>query len=453
MLKPATITSLFAVASLSLSSPAFADGMLQVELGHAIDQSRSIVAARLDLRAAVEDLPTAYQTMHATTSLDLSGVSTSASTNDSDFSEYDTSSVSVMLKKPLYDGGIADAEVVIKQLAVDEASLRLDLAEQNSLLNALEAYIGLVIARDSVALQEANLNRLEEYLRATNLKLDIGESTPTELAATKAQLARANASLIMARTDLANAEETYRVHIGAPPAGITMPVVEQPLPASPGEAGDMAVKGNISHRLSYIDERSKRGALDVLVANIRPKVDLSLVGKTAESSLSTRTSDELSASVTLSMPLFPNATVRARARSRVAGHRAAVQSYIDSERNTRLSAENAWRQLQATRQVIVANEAEIEAARLVRDGTDAEVEFGLKTVLDQLDAEQDLVNAEVSLLRARRDEILAAYNLMAAVGSLSAANLGIATDALAPSDAAIDYPVALTPLPVLDYTE
>ena len=140
------------------------------------------------------------------------------SANEQDFTSSDGSNLALTVKKPIYDGGLADAETVAALLVVERARIGLAQAEQSVLQEALSAYVNLVAARDRVILEKANVNGLEEYLKATQVRLNVGEATPTDLAATRARLARAQASLITAESDLATAEETYRSLIGVPPS-------------------------------------------------------------------------------------------------------------------------------------------------------------------------------------------------------------------------------------------
>ena len=420
-------------------------------LRRALMDSEAVAAARQSLRAAVEELPVAYSSKTLTTELNVSGTSADTTTNTAERSD-DTGTVSLSLKKPLYDGGIATAQRSINELAVDEARTRLRISEESALLDAVNAYVGLVVARDRVGLEQANARRLDEYLRATTLRVELGDATPTDLAATQARQARARASLISAETDLANAEETYRAQMGEPFPEIALPLPPADTPASAGAAGDLALEGNHAHRLAYTAERSARRALDLLVANVRPKVDLNLTGRSTDSSNDTRDTEEVAAGVTLSMPIAPNSAVRARSRSTVASHRAAALRLRDSERDTRLAAESAFRNYRAASGVIEAYGAELDAAVLHRDGINAEVEFGLKTVLDLLDADQDVVSAQVNLLEANRARIVAAYALLASVGGLSASSLGLDVDTAGGGEP-IDAPIVLRPLPVLKYGE
>ncbi len=83
-----------------------------------------------------------------------------------------------------------------------------------------------------------------------------------------------------------------------------------------------------------------------------------------------------------------------------------VLKLADMEQVNGLNAENTYRQFLSKDSLIKANQSEYDAAIIFRDGVRKEVEFGLKTLLDLLDAEQDVVNAELNLISSRGDYVL-----------------------------------------------
>lgn len=438
--------------SLLVSLPTAAD-VVQVELTKALDQSDAIKAARLDVRRALERIGVAGSSMDLTSNLSVTGSAVQSSTDDQDFTKADNAKVTLSVKQPLYDGGLANAETSAAMLNVTRARIGLAQAEQNVLRDALLAYINLVVARDRLALEEANVSRLEEYLKATQIRLEVGEATPTDLAATKARLARAQASHIAAEAELVTARESYESLMGTPPPQMALPELPMIMPATVAQAGDLAITHGLSHRLVMLDQEQALSDLDILTARVRPKLEIEVKGSSMETAVDLRDSDEVSASLTFSMPLFPNNAVRASSRAAVASHRSAIFAERDSLRVTRLNAENAQRRLMAQDSVIKAHEAELSSARLFRDGTRSEADFGLKTVLDVLDAEQDVVSAEVSLLLARRDRINAGVDVLAFIGMLNTEAFGIAGSALADDTSEIVSPIRLRPLPTLVYPE
>ena len=91
-----------------------------------------------------------------------------------------------------------------------------------------------------------------------------------------------------------------------------------------------------------------------------------------------------------------------------------------------ISATNtAWRALETARAQIASFESQVNAARIALEGVQQEAAVGSRTVLDILDAEQELLDARVSLVRAQRDEVVASYQVVSAIGRLTAMDLGL----------------------------
>ena len=423
-----------------------------MELEKSITKSEKINAARQGYLSARENLVIAKNGQEWSANLSAGHKYSETSTNGAEYRESNNRDVSVTIKRNLFDGGLASAEETVASLQLDLATAQVRLAEQDTLSSAIEAYTGVVTATDQLRISQSNVARLEEHLKAAEIQVEVGESTPTQLAGTKARLARANAGLIQAETALANAKAQYESVIGSLPLGLKMPPIASNLPSSALSAGDMALQSSASHRVAFLNERITRKNMDVLVAQVKPNVDFSLVGKTVDNTLSTRDSEEVSAAINFSMPLFPTASVRAKSRGVVADHRQSLFNLQDNQRSTRLAAENAYRNYAASAAVITAYEAELDAAIAVRDGTEQEVQYGEKTILDQLDAEQDVVSAQLNLLVARRDLVNVSYQLKAAIGALYVDNLGLMGAGALVDEPQIESPL-VGPYPRLIYPE
>jgi outer membrane protein len=85
----------------------------------------------------------------------------------------------------------------------------------------------------------------------------------------------------------------------------------------------------------------------------------------------------------------------------------------------------SWSSLDVARASIRARRQQITAAQVAFDGVKEEATLGARTTLDVLDAEQELVSARAELVSAKRDEYVAAYTLLAAVGKLTVMHLGL----------------------------
>jgi outer membrane protein len=437
-------------AVMLIASPAAAD-VFEAELTKAMTQSDQIKAAREGYLSSREDVTIANKSKDWSASLSASHKYSETSTSGASFVTGNNRDLSVTVKRSLYDGGLSSTQNNVALLNLEIADTRIRSAEDLVLMTAIEAYTNLVTARDSLRISRSNVTRLKEHLRAATIQLQVGESTMTELAGTKARLARAEASLIQSQTALANAEATYTSLIGTPPSSLTMPDVANGLPLDMGAAGDQALDYKASHRIAYLQERVARKSMDVLLAQIRPNLDLSVVGSTTDNTIAAFDKEIASATITFSVPLYPSSSVRAKSRGSVADHRQALYNLMENKRQTLLQAENAFRSYASNRAVISAYEAELDAAEAVQKGTMQEVQYGEKTILDQLDAEQDVVAAQLNLLVARRDLVNASYRLKSAIGQLTAEGMNL--EGLGK----VENEVIETPLkgiiPKLDYPE
>ena len=422
------------------------------ELENALHASDKIASAHQSYFSAREDVSIATSGTEWTSNLVLDAKRANKRINGNDMFRDDARNVTLNVKKKLYDGGVGSAQYTVAMITLDLKMEQIRMTEQNVLLEAIRAYTGLAEARDRVAINRANLRRLDEYLKAAQLQLDLGEITPTDYAGSRARHARANASLIQAEATLSSQEASYISIIGAIPSNLTLPEISFALPMTAAAAGDQALLTHPTYQISSLRERIARKTMDVLIAGVRPNLDLTLSSKSIDSRTDAMDSVNHSATVIFSMPLLPSASVYSKSRGAVADHREALFSYKDSMKATRLTAENAFRAYQSAEAVIDAYEAEIDAAVIFRDGTTQEVQYGEKTILDQLDAEQDVVTAELNLLIAKHDRLDAIFSLMSAMGVLTSDTLGL-NGMAAPADAApIDSPI-VTLFPIIDYPE
>ena len=75
----------------------------------------------------------------------------------------------------------------------------------------------------------------------------------------------------------------------------------------------------------------------------------------------------------------------------------------------------------------------MRAQEVAFEGVEQEAQVGSRTVLDVLDAEQELLDSRVNLVRARRDLIVSGYALLSAIGRLTAQDLGLPVDLYDPT--------------------
>src|SRR5690606_38596932 len=138
-------------------------------------------------------------------------------------------------------------------------------------------------------------------------------------------------------------------------------------------------------------------------------------------------SESESAEVTgrLTVPIYQGGEVSARVRQAKHTHVSRLQEVEQFRTEALADVVASWARLEASRAQLISDRAQVEANRTALVGVREEERVGQRTLLDVLNAEQELLNAEVNLVTTRRDLAVSAYTLLAAIGRLSAEHLGL----------------------------
>jgi TolC family type I secretion outer membrane protein len=335
-------------------------------------------------------------------------------------------SVQVEVVQPLYRGGRNPAALAEAENFVLSERAALLSVEQDVLQQAGTAYMNVV--RDQ-AVVELNLNNeevLRRQLQATRDRFQVGEVTRTDVSQAEARLSRAIADRRAAEGDLETSRADYEQIVGVPPGVLVQPDPLPGLPASRREAIERSQVDNPAVIQAIFAHIAASKSVGVVEGEMLPSA--SLVGQVRQSYESTvSNSDTFNAQATaqVTIPLYQSGSVRSRVRQ---AKQVASQRMIQVEEARRAAIEAAtagWEQLAATRNRIRALQAEVEAQQIAVDGVQQEALVGTRTVLDVLNAEQELLNARVNLIRAQRDEMVASLSLASAVGLLAAEPLNL----------------------------
>jgi outer membrane protein len=330
----------------------------------------------------------------------------------------------------LYNGqGTASRTRQAEQL-VSAARETLRLTEQTVLLNGSTAYMNLIRDAAILQLQRSNVEVLQEQLRQTRDRFNVGEVTRTDVAQSESRLAAARASLLSAESNYTTSKANYRQVIGVEPGTLA--------PASPVDRlSPQSLKSAI------VEARARHPSVTTAMFNVDAAVfqvkiaesslypTLNLVGSAQKNFGSTTTItglESFAASVTgqLTVPLYQGgteyATIR-QAKETLSQRRTDLDTARDQSQQTLVQS---WGQLEAAKAQIQATTTQVNAAEIALNGVREEARVGQRTTLDVLNAQQELVNARVSLVTAQRDRVVASYSLLAASGRLSPSVLGLA---------------------------
>jgi TolC family type I secretion outer membrane protein len=344
-------------------------------------------------------------------------------------------SYSVSVVEPLYRGGRTVAETESAENLVDAGRAQLTVVEQTVMLDAVTAYMDVLQIQSELELNRNNERVVRRQLEAAQDRFEVGEVTRTDVAQAEARLAQAAADRVTAEGNLISARAIYRQVISDLPGELAWPEFPSGVPGSEQDALTIANDANPSIAAADSAERAARSDVDVAFSTLLPQV--SVRGSYSEQfDQSSFTEETTTASLTanVTVPFYQSGAEHSQVRQ---AKQVAAQRRLDIDRARRDVLEEvtrAWESLVTAQAQITAFESQVRAAEIALDGVEQEALVGLRTTLDVLDAEQELFGASVNLVRAQRDEIVAAYWVKSTIGELTAQRLGLPVDLYDVSD-------------------
>lgn len=333
------------------------------------------------------------------------------------------------VEQNVYNGGQTVAETEQREYEVLAQRAELTDVEQDVLLGAATAFMDVVRDQAVVDLQKSNERVLLRQLEATKDRFSVGEVTRTDVSQAEARLARAKADRIQAEGDLENSRTVFERVVGMPPSDLKSPPLKYELPGTLEEAISTASKKNPNVIAAHFTERAAKKNIRRVEGELLPEVSLSgSLSKSEDQSSAGSTNESSQILATLRIPLYQQGAVSSRVRA--AKQQAAQRrlEHDDQQREAIEASRTAWEDLQTARARIEAFKIEIKSSDIALEGVRQEANVGSRTVLDVLDAEQELLDAQVNLVRAERDEFVAATQLAAAIGKLTAKEYKLAVD-------------------------
>ena len=415
------------VVSLSGPAPAVAAESLGDALAETYLNNPTLRAARARLRATNERVPQELSNWRPQVSLESSIGRQSVEDEDQFNSTSDTTtpkSATLRVQQPLYRGGRTVAGTDRAEFEVKSERERLSNTEQDVLQRAVEAYLDVWQNREILRLNTENVGSLQEQLNAAKERFKRGVATKTDVAQARTRLSRARARREDTRGRLTNSRAVYEEIIGSPPGELTYPSDMAELPSNVEAAVEQAASNNPDVLAARAAGRAADRQVRQRTGRLLPTVTLS--GELSRREEAIRPSDETSRAevrVQVQVPLYQSGQVTSRVRQAKQTASQRRLETAEAKRRARQLARSAWGRLESARKTINDRRKQVEAARIALTGMEEELQVGSRTVIEVLDAEQDLFNAQISMVRARRDIAVARFGVLRAIGALTARDL------------------------------
>ena len=400
-----------ATTPLAAWSETLADALI-----HAYNHSGLLDQQRALLRVADEDVAQAVAALKPVLSY---SASVTASRNAGPGDEWDTSSsVGLTADLLLYDSyASAYGQIVAKELVLATRQALID-AEQSILLDAVEAYMGVRNATAVVGLRNSNVRVIGRELEAARDRFEVGEVTRTDVALAEARLASARSQLSAAKGQLAISKETFYRDVGRRP-GKLQPAPKPPALAKSEEAAKRyAVQFHPSVKEAQRNVTAAEFRIAQAKANIRPKVRLR-----GEMAVDEFMNGSESIRLSVTGPIYSGGELASLVRQQAARRDASRASLHLATHVVRQNVGNAYASLSTAIASKKAFAEQVRAARVAFRGVREEATLGARTTLDVLDAEQELLDAQTSLISAEIDETVARYTVLSTMGLMTAEHL------------------------------
>ncbi len=331
----------------------------------------------------------------------------------------------VQLKQEIWDGNRTFADVTHSKWSVANGRAILTSTEQTVLGGAVQAYYDLYRDERILEIQREFVRSLEDERKAAVARYKVKDVTRTDVAQSDARLARGVADLRQYEGNLEISRSAFLLATGLTPGHLPDPPA-LPIQLLPSNIDDALsqVEQNPDLQAAIYAEKASESDIDLAESGLLP--DVSLQALASHSAHTDYTQTQLTTGqvlLTVTVPLYDGglASARTRAAKHTYGQRRLT---TDLQRiRTQDAIKRGWENLQANLARITALEENERSALVALEGVHQELKVGSRTVLDELNARQELLDARVGLLRSRHDAAVSGYSLLVAIGRLTAQSL------------------------------
>jgi len=349
---------------------------------------------------------------------------TNQSGGDATITDVNTKTQSITIEQKLFQGfgGIADLEKNKIGLVLAEAKLL--KTEQTILLKAIEAYTGLILAKEKLDINRRNVNLLERQVETDQARLEKGKITVVDLAQSESSLAGAQAKFIEAKNEALTFKLTYEKVIG-PITDINSLNnnlnINFKIPNSLNKAIEISKNSNPDLIIAKLEYEQSEKDVTIARSDLSPSATLSLESsKTDDLSSTYDERDKETITATISWPIFQGGKNTASLKKSKNLKNRKKLLFDNALKTNDANVASAWSNLQSSKSLLDSVRSQVKAAEIANEGITVEYESGLgRSTLDVIQSSSILLNSEINLANFERNYFLAQFKLLQAVGLLN----------------------------------
>tara|TARA_Y100000590_G_scaffold372823_1_gene436128 strand:+ start:8270 stop:9556 length:1287 start_codon:yes stop_codon:yes gene_type:complete len=352
---------------------------------------------------------------------------------DTDASNQDTyiepKQRSLLVEQKVFQGFGGVAKLQKKRKGQRLGEFKLKKVEQEVLLEAAKAHTELLLNKKKVNINSDNVDLLERQVETDQNRLEKGEINLTDLAQSESSLAGARAELISAKNDLVTSKLNYEKITGKKFINDVQNTnkTNLNLPQSLANSYLISKSENPDLQLAFLEyEQSK---LDVVIAGseLSPSAKLSYeISEQDDISSTVQEKTQQTIKGTVTWPLFSGGKNAFNYRKFQEIKNQKELLFQDRKKTIETNVANAWSKFQSSKSVLDSIRSQVRAAEIANEGITLEYESGSnRTTLEVIQSRSILLNSRINLATSERDFLLSQFNLLSAIGRLTAQQLNL----------------------------
>ena len=384
-------------------------------------------AERANMRASKED--TRGSISEFLPSVTISGYVSDLENTEGNESNFKPSEHSVKVEQKIFQGGGGVASFMKKKYSQTSGEFKLKKTEQEILLEAVKAHVDLILNKKKLNFNLMNVELLERQVETDQNRLEKGEISLTDLAQSESSLAGATAKLISAQNKLVTSKANFEKIIGNRNFENIQEIneINLNLPKSLALSNKIASTENPDLQIAILEFKKAKKDVEIAAADLLPSASLSYeLAEQNDMSATVQDRTKQTVTATAKWPLFSGGSNIFNYRK--VGELKNQKELLlqDGKKKNKTDVANAWSNYQSSKSVLDSIRSQVKAAEIANEGIFLEYESGNnRTTLEVIQSRSILLNSRIDLATSERDFLISQFNLLSAVGRLTAGHLNL----------------------------
>ena len=333
--------------------------------------------------------------------------------------DLEPSSASITISQNIFNGFANYYSLIKSKTDLKSQNLIYENKKQEIILATLESYYNVILAEKNFVSFKDNFTAIKKRYNSAQAEFEAGILSKTDVAFAKTRMSAAKIALINSDINYEKAKNIFRDITGVEAKDLKFQSIKSKEIFEKEQFIENVKSGSFAIRLATLDVKSKNASTGIARSSLLPKISLN-ASQTEYYDYSSTVDqfDNETINATVTWQIFNSGSSLSKVRQ---AERFKNSSYINQLiviRDTLNTANFSHSQYVISSETVDAAKIALESAEFAYNGTVIEQEVGERTLLDVLDARQQLLNSEIDLFKEQRNEQIIEARLLYLKGDL-----------------------------------